>query len=338
MKAPYKIDVSILILFFNRADVLEKVFEQVRLARPRRLFFYQDGPRGEHDMPGILACRKVVENIDWECEVHTNYQEKNAGCDPSEYLSMKWAFSMTEKLIMFEDDDVPSQSFFPFCKELLDRYENDERIGMIQGCNSEEITPGVEADYFFSNNFCISGWASWRRVFKNWEAHYEFLDNSEAFSDLKAIVKERNLRNEFLPMCQAHQKSGKEHYETIFWAALILQSQLAIVPTKNLVNNIGVQPESAHFSGGTADLPPAYRRIFTMKRYELNFPLRHPRYVIEHLNHRKNVYRIQAWNSPWRKVGRSFWELWHNLKKGNFGKIKKAALNRLSIFANGKKY
>ncbi len=338
MKAPYKIDVSILILFFNRADVLEKVFEQVRLARPRRLFFYQDGPRGEHDMPGILACRKVVENIDWECEVHTNYQEKNAGCDPSEYLSMKWAFSMTEKLIMFEDDDVPSQSFFPFCKELLDRYENDERIGMIQGCNSEEITPGVEADYFFSNNFCISGWASWRRVFKNWEAHYEFLDNSEALSDLKAIVKERNLRNEFLPMCQAHQKSGKEHYETIFWAALILQSQLAIVPTKNLVNNIGVQPESAHFSGGTADLPPAYRRIFTMKRYELSFPLRHPRYVIEHLNHRKNVYRIQAWNSPWRKVGRSFWELWHNLKKGNFGKIKKAALNRLSIFANGKKY
>ena len=146
MKAPYKIDVSILILFFNRADVLEKVFEQVRLARPSRLFFYQDGPRGEHDMPGILACRKVVENIDWECEVHTNYQEKNAGCDPSEYLSMKWAFSMTEKLIMLEDDDVPSQSFFPFCKELLDRYENDERIGMIQGCNSEEITPGVEAD------------------------------------------------------------------------------------------------------------------------------------------------------------------------------------------------
>ena len=78
--------------------------------------------------------------------------------------------------------------------------------------------------------------------------------------------------------------------------------------------------------------------IVVMKRYELNFPLRHPRYVIEHLNHRKNVYRMQAWNSPWRKVGRSFWELWHNLKKGNFGKIKKAALNRLSIFANGKKY
>ena len=64
---PALIDVSVLILFFNRAEQLSKVFEQVRVARPARLFLYQDGPRGERDLAGIEACRQVVEQVDWEC-------------------------------------------------------------------------------------------------------------------------------------------------------------------------------------------------------------------------------------------------------------------------------
>ena len=124
MKYPAKTDVAVLLLFFNRPDTFGQVFEQVRLARPSWLFLYQDGPRGERDMAGIEACRQIVsdENIDWECEVHRRYQEKNYGCDPSGYMSHKWAFSIVDKCIVLEDDVVPSQSFFPFCKEMLDRY------------------------------------------------------------------------------------------------------------------------------------------------------------------------------------------------------------------------
>ena len=75
MKHPAKNDVSVLILFFNRPDHLKAVFDEVRKARPARLFLYQDGPRGERDMAGIEACRQVVADIDWECEVHRKYQE-----------------------------------------------------------------------------------------------------------------------------------------------------------------------------------------------------------------------------------------------------------------------
>ena len=338
MKPAAKIDLSVLILFFNRADVLEKVFEQVRKAKPARLFFYQDGPRDERDVPGIEACRRVVEKVDWECEVHTNYQDVNQGCDPSEFLAVQWAFSMTDKLVMLEDDDVPTQSFFPYCKELLDRYEHDERIGIIEGFNCEERTPDVAEDYFFSNNFSISGWASWRRVFEKWEEHYDFLRNAQTVADLEQIVKERNLRKDFLPMCRAHQSAGKAFYESIFFASLQLQSQLAIVPTRNQVLNIGIQPDSTHFSGGIADLPPGYRRIFTMGQYELDFPLRHPKYVIEHIAHRKRVYKIQGWNHPWIKARRSLWELCHRLKKGDFSHIVKAVKNRLSIMFYGKSF
>lgn len=42
MKTPALVDVSVLLIFFNRPDTFAQVFEQVRKARPARLFLYQD--------------------------------------------------------------------------------------------------------------------------------------------------------------------------------------------------------------------------------------------------------------------------------------------------------
>ncbi len=332
-------DISVLILFFNRPEVLKPVFDEVRKAQPARLFLYQDGPRGERDIPGIEACRKIVEQIDWPCEVHRMFQEKNYGCDPSEFISQRWAFSQVDKCIVLEDDDVPTQSFFRFCKEMLDRYENDDRIGMIQGCNFEERTDDADdADYFFSTNFCISGWASWSRVINQWDEHYTWLDEPRTVERLEQLIEERKLRNDFLPMARAHKASGKAYYETIFMAHLLLNSQLAIVPRLNLINNIGVMEDSVHFSGGVQLLPSGYRRFFTMKRYDLNFPLRHPKHILEHVRHRQRVYRIAGWRHPWIKVWRSFEELYLNMRHGQWKAIFKAIKKRIGILLHGKKF
>lgn len=332
-------DISVLILFFNRPDVLQKVFDEVRKAQPARLFLYQDGARNERDVPGIEACRKIVEQIDWPCKVYRKYQEKNFGCDPSEFISQRWAFSIVDKCIVLEDDDVPSQSFFGYCKEMLDRYEHDERIGMIQGCNFEEKTTDVnEADYLFTTNFCVSGWASWSRVINQWDEHYSWLDSPECVAQIEALVKERKLRPDFLPMVRAHKARGIAYYETIYYAHLLLNSQLCIVPRVNLINNIGVMEESAHFSGGVQSLPSGYRRIFTMKRYELEFPLRHPQHVIEHVKHRQRVYRIVGWGHPWVKVWRSLEELYISLRHGQWKHIANSISNRIRIILHGKKF
>ncbi len=332
-------DVSVLILFFNRPDSLRQVFEAVRQAQPTRLFLYQDGPRGERDMPGIKACREVVEAVDWPCEVHRLYQEKNYGCDPSEYISQKWAFSLTDRCIVLEDDDVPSPSFFPFCKELLDRYADDERVGMIAGFNIDERTQDVGEDsYFFTTNFSIWGWASWRRVIDTWDADYSFLDNPEAVARIEALTRERRLRKDFLPMCRAHRASGKAFYETIFHATLLLNGQLAVMPRVNMISNLGVSNASTHFAGSVATLPRGYRRIFTMGRHDLTFPLHHPRYMTDHVAYRRRVYRTMAWRHPWIKLGRAIEEFLINLRHGQWQRIGDAVTNRLRIFSGGRKF
>ena len=327
---PFLVDVPVLILFFNRPQQLSQVFEQVRNARPSKLFLYQDGPRSEHDLPGIKACREVTDQIDWDCEVHRMYQEKNYGCDPSEYISQKWAFSMVDKCIVLEDDDVPSVSFFTFCKEMLDKYEQDPRITMIAGFNNEEITPGVPYDYFFASTFSIWGWASWKRVIDQWDEHYTFLEDKFNMQQLEQLIKERKFRKDFIYMCHRHKENNKAYYETIFHASMLFNSGLAIVPTRNMINNLGATADSTHFAGSVHTLPKGYRRIFTMKRYEVEFPLKHPRYVIENVAYKKAVYRIMGWGHPWIKIGRSFEELFLNLRYGNFSIITKAIKNRIN--------
>ena len=117
----YLIDVSVLLIFFNRPNVFEKVFEQVKKAKPRRVFLYQDGPRKERpdDLLKINKCRQIAENIDWDCEIHRLYQEKNFGVDPSEFIAINWAFSYVDKCIILEDDDVPSLTFSVFVRKCL---------------------------------------------------------------------------------------------------------------------------------------------------------------------------------------------------------------------------
>ena len=340
MKQPYKTDIAVLILFFNRPETLKLMFEEVKKARPSHLFLYQDGARDERDRAGIEASRQIVadENIGWECDVHRMYQTKNYGCDPSNYMSQKWAFSIVDKCIVLEDDDTPSQSFFPFCKEMLDRYENDARISMISGTNYDETTPGMPCDYLFTTAFSINGWATWRRVVDQWDEHYGFLDDEYATRLLGNLIRERRYQHNFLRFCQYHRSLGKAYYETILHAAIFLNSGLSIVPRVNMINNAGASGEGVHLSGSNRDLPKAYRRIFTMGRYELNFPLKHPRYVIEDVEYKNRMFKTMAWGHPLIKAGRSLEELWLNLVHGNFSRIASAVANRFRIMTGHSRF
>ena len=232
------------------------------------------------------------------------------------YTSHRWAFSLADKVMVLEDDVVPSQAFFPFCKEMLDRYEYDERITMIAGFNVDEVTPDIPYDYFFTSTFSIWGWASWRRVIDQWDEQYSFLDDNFSMHQLDAVIRQRGYRKSFIKMCHDHRDSGCPQFESIFWATMLFNSGLAVMPTKNLINNIGASADSAHYSAFKT-LPRRLKRLFTMKRYEISFPLRHPRYVIEEVGYWKRFYKVNGWDYPWVKIGRSMEELWLNIRYGN---------------------
>lgn len=316
----YKIDIPVLVIFFVRSNTLEKVFESIKEARPSKLLLWQDGPRNEKDIPGIEACRKVFETIDWDCKVYTNYQTQNLGCDPSTFRAQKWAFSVVDKCVVLEDDMVPSQSFYPFCKELLERYEYDERINMICGVNHLGKAEFCPNDYLFSY-YGSGAWASWRRVVDGWDSEYRFLDKDYYLNNLSR--KMPALYKVAYKTALQRRSTGFEWWETILGFNSWLNNRLAIIPQKNLVTNIGVTAEATHGSNLKL-MNKNVRKLFFAKAQDVCFPLKHPEYIVPDYQYMDEVSKINCVGRPFRKWYRKieymfkcvvYGEVWNVIKR-----------------------
>lgn len=124
------LNTQVLFLIFNRPDTTQRVFDEIRKARPNKLYAAADGPRitNPDDIEKCKAVRDIINQIDWNCKIYTLFREKNLGCKIALSSAIDWFFKNEEEGIILEDDILPHQSFFRFCTELLEKYRNDERI------------------------------------------------------------------------------------------------------------------------------------------------------------------------------------------------------------------
>ena len=75
---------------------MRQVLSEIRKQQPAQLFVCQDGAREGNalDMERVQQVRDVItELVDWPCELHTLYQEKNLGCGPGPAAGIDWFFS-----------------------------------------------------------------------------------------------------------------------------------------------------------------------------------------------------------------------------------------------------
>lgn len=340
----YSVDVPVMILFFNRPSTLEKVYEAVKAARPSILLLAQDGARKGNptDAERVEECRRIVENIDWDCTVYKNYSEANLSCDPREFSAIDWAFTLVDRLIILEDDCVPVPSFFPFCAELLERYKDDDRVDRICGLNRIEKYDDIESDYFFSTIASGHGWATWKRT---WESikrlvDYSFLDDKDlvdVYNHSRDIIVDRNYGDiiaQSRELKAENQASGMiTSWENLVGINSLINSSLIITPKRNMIKNIGATIDATHYSE-LKYCDPVVRRILLMDSYDVEFPLKHPSHIIRDIRYEKRHYK-KIHVSPLKRI---FFKLgigFRRLFSGDFKGLKKAIGRRFK--KNGSK-
>nr|WP_302020150.1 hypothetical protein [uncultured Acetatifactor sp.] len=299
-------EAPVLLIFFNRPKVLEESFGWIRRVKPARLFLAQDGPREScpEDMGKILACRRVVEDIDWECEVHKNYSEKNLSCDEREFTAISWCFEFVDRLIVLEDDCRPSDSFYPFCGELLERYRENQRIQLISGFNRCNIYDGYPYDYVFSTASAGIGWATWRRVWEEVQKLQERKEWDSGFLDLYGKIIDSNsmkiLRGTVGQIPERKRldvQEGKVHAWE-FWVGLdmLLQDRLSVTPARNMVKYLGVAEGATHSANCPELMIGRVRRVLLQSAYETEGPLKHPPLIV-----RDRVFEQRDYEAFWRE-------------------------------------
>lgn len=243
MKSP------ILLIAFNRPDLTEKVFNVIREAKPQKLFFAVDGPR-EHKEGEAELCaqtRKIIEKVDWECEVKTLFRDKNLGCKKAVSSAISWFFDNVEQGIILEDDCLPSESFFSFCDELLEKYCNDNRVMMISGNNflKEENFSGDDS-YYFSRIFCIWGWATWKRAWEKYDINMETYSDFKNQKQFKNIFSNPLISHYWIKMLDRLKNNEIDTWDYQWFYSIWANNGLSIVPNINLVKNIGFSYSGTH--------------------------------------------------------------------------------------------
>jgi len=144
-------EIPILFLVFNRPELTLKVFNKIKEIKPKKLYVACDGPRNlKNEKKIVNQVREITNNIDWDCSLNKLFRDQNLGCKNAVSGALDWFFDNEEKGIILEDDCLPNEYFFYFCKELLLKYENDSKISMITGNNFQDGNFRGDGSYYFS--------------------------------------------------------------------------------------------------------------------------------------------------------------------------------------------
>ena len=286
----------VLFLVFNRPDKTEKVFNIIKKVKPRKLYVAADAPRdgNDKDKEGCEAVRKIVQQVDWECEPHFLFHEKNLGCTLAGKTAWDWFFSHEDRMIFIEDDGLASESFFFYCQELLEKYKDDDRIAYIGGVNY--LAFSGDATYFFSR-YCppTYGMATWKRVYDLYDydmKSYDTIRNSDDFVNGFWWKFERDIFRTKYDRYVQSVKSGKRDntYDVQMSYLCWRYHKINIHPNANLVANIGFDLDG---SNTVVDPNSEIAKFFSRPNEEIDI-IKHPSNI--------EVVKKDEWNYFLKKI------------------------------------
>lgn len=305
----YELSTPVVFLIFRRPDTTQRVFERIAQAKPKQLFVVADGPRTPEEAQKCQEARAIINQVDWDCEVHTNYADQNMGLRRRISSGLNWVFEQVEQAIILEDDCLPHPTFFRYCKELLEKYQDNERVMHISGDNFGYHRPkGVSDSYYFSMFAHVWGWATWRRAW----AKYDVDMTSWGDSTFRETVLSRFPKNQRAYWRYMWNLTYREQKKT--WAfqwvyACVAHEGLCVMPYENQITNIGMGAEGTNTKNSESSLANLYTS-------DIYFPLEHPTHMIHNSDaDALSTYLFFRQTSLLRRLKRKVKMLWMKFTK-----------------------
>lgn len=242
------LNTPIVYMIFNRPRHTRETFEVIRLQQPSKLFIIADGPRPNHptDSERCKEVRLIVEQIDWPCEVKHNYSDLNLGCKQRVISGLDWVFLQVENAIILEDDCLPHPDFFDYCQELLERYNDDDRVMAVTGNNFQAGRRRGAAAYYFSKYNHVWGWATWRRAWQKNDPSLAFWPEWKKTTAWVQHTPDKIERRYWSEIFERMYRSEIDTWDYPWTASVFYHGGLTATPNVNLVTNIGFGPDGTH--------------------------------------------------------------------------------------------
>jgi hypothetical protein len=231
--------VPILIIGYTRPELISKQVDLLRKLKPRKIYFYIDGPRNKKEADLMLRTQLEFEKIDWDSTITKKINLNRSGAASSITNAISWAFSFETNLIILEDDVLPCLEFFEFCEYYLNQDLISHQVGIISGHQVNFQNFGTTLSSQLSIYPRIHGWATQRKIwigfdYKRKMSSKEFMYLTMKISNLNPVF--------FIYLCYVYgrifiKKLDTWDYQFLYY--LKLNNFNCIVPTANLIVNLG---------------------------------------------------------------------------------------------------
>lgn len=308
-----KISSPVVYNFFLRTDIINRVFRIIQDVKPGILILVSDGPRNLEENNLIQYNRKFVEGlIDWDCKVFRLYFDSNLGMDSVMIKTYEFVFESFDRMIFLEEDILPSVSFFYFVDEMLEKYLNDDSIYLVGGMNFLGEYKLVPYSYFFVETTSSWGYGFWKRSYDKLQYNLDFVNDEYLFTTVKLLLLHKRKKYVYQHLMMKLKEPNRVDYDGEFWMMglndNIFNNSLAIVPSKNLVVNIGLS-ENSENSDQAILYPKSSRRNSNLKLYNINDEIKHPIFKIADFHYYKllkmNNKKIPVYSSIHYYIERS---------------------------------
>lgn len=240
-------DLAPIALFvYNRPDHLTRVAEALahnREASMSKLFIYSDAPKSAAAEEKVAAVRSVARSLTGFRSVDVVEQSTNQGVARSIIQGVSDLSARFGKVIVIEDDLMPSPYFLQYMNSALDLYRDKEEVISIHGY-SYPVTEALPETFFLRGADCW-GWATWKRGWDLFER-----DGRKQLVELES----RNLTRAFdfdgsYPYTQMLRDclEGKNDSWAIRWyASAFLLGKITLYPGSSQIQNIGADGSGFH--------------------------------------------------------------------------------------------
>lgn len=274
--------VPIVLFTYRRLDTVKMILDEIEKIRPAKLYVFSDGARAEkqgEDQQVEKVREYIKSRITWNCEFVPGFAEKNMGCADRITSGLDEVFSKEEEALVFEDDAVPTQEYFYYCQELLEKYRKDTRIQYIAGFNFVGDTDCVENSYAFSFFGGLSGaFATWADRWNQCDFKMTSWPQVKREGALKKYFFQKELYRTYSNALEDSYKQLNDGWDYQFQYDGMYQGRLAIVPKGNLAESYGYAAGAFH----EQEEKTAKRLKTRMERTkkEFSFPMTHPKEVV----------------------------------------------------------
>ena len=254
------VNTPVLFETFVRVDYARQVWDAIKAAQPKKLYFYSNKGRAEKEgeIKRNNEIRSWVKEIDWDCELHTCFRDECVDVYTSLRGAISWLFENEETGIVLEDDCVPTKAFFSFCDQMLKKYSSDQRVWYISG--DQYLDRGsIQNDFVFSHYHWLYGWASWR---DRWQQTMWGVVPVKEFKDERLYENFYKTRIQAIRRYRDRERikdfvEKTECWDYCFNITADYKKAVGVYPAVNLITNIGMQGTHADLYSATIFNKPA---------------------------------------------------------------------------------